>query len=85
MRLIAYLGYAAATGLHFEAQPLLALLAVVLLSWLVIVGHFQHRLIPNEGPWNHEQALHLSLTVLPTMAIGLSIFGPLYAIWALLP
>ena len=83
--MIAYLGYAAATGLHFEHRPVLALLAVLLLAWLVIVGHFQRRLIPNEGPWNYQPALHLSLTVLPTMAIGLSIFGPLYALWAVLP
>ena len=85
MRIAACLAYLAAAGLYAPSHPTLALVAVILLSWLVAVTQFQRKLTVNEGPWNHPEALRLSFTVLPTFAIGLTLFAPLYVSWALIP
>ncbi len=85
MRIVACLAYVAAAGLWFGSHPSPAVVSVILLFWLLAITRFEQKLTVNEGPWNHPEALRLSFTVLPTMAIGLSLFAPMYASWALLP
>lgn len=81
---IGTLGYLAAAALWAGSSLPLAVAALILGIWLLVFRLLQRRLDPNDGPWNEPGTLRLSLTVLPTLSIGLALFGPLYASWALL-
>lgn len=78
-------GYLAAAALWATSHITLTFAAFVLLGWLLVARHFEERLAPNDGPWNEPGSLQLVLTVLPTLSIGLTLFAPLFASWALLP
>ncbi len=85
MQWIGTLGYLAAAALWSATHVTLTLAALILLVWLLVIRRFEARLVPNEGPWNEPGTLRLAFTVLPTLSIGLTLFAPLYASWALLP
>ncbi|MGH1503553.1 MAG: hypothetical protein ACRBI6_08355 [Acidimicrobiales bacterium] len=85
MQWIGTLGYLAAAIFWAATHITLTLAALILLAWLVVIRYFERRLTPNEGPWNEPAALRLSFIVLPTLSIGLTLFAPLYASWALIP